>query len=386
MKNNIIFLGCTQNYGYQFSAANTKVEFLAKGLKEQGDICTIHNGIIGTSIIKSNEIKSIDKVGTVITYHKKGNQLTSWIFNLPKLAKDLKSNKKSTYNNFIILESPDYHIFLLYVLLAHLLRFKILIIAHEWGPTILSTHPLRKPSVYLFSKTFGYFVDGILPISEFIIQKIQHFKRPYIKIPITAEYNSISIRKNSVGEKYFLYCVYAAYKRVIFRIIDAYVKYSTDVKTDTKLILVLSGNDEQISTIKDYIKQVGKERNIYIKNKVPFIELMDLYANALALIIPLDPNSLQDEARFSQKIAEYLSSGSPIISNNVGEIKYYFEDKKNIILCDYSADGFMDAFKWVTHNPDKAKRIGINGFNLGKINFDYRELGDKLHNFMLTLL
>ena len=386
MKNNVIFLGCTQNYSYLFSAANTKVEFLAKGLAEKGDCCTIHNGIIGTSIIGGDETKNIEKVGTVITYCKKGNQIISWIFNLPKLVKDLKScRKKVGHANFIILESPDYHIFLVYVLLARLLSFKILIISHEWGPTVSSIHPLRKPSVYLFSKTFGYFADGILPISEFIIRKIQHFKKPYIKIPITAEYNQIVISENPVGGKYFLYCVYAAYKRVIFQLIDAYVKYSTDTKTCTKLVLVLSGNDEQIGIIKNYIKQIGKENDICIKTKVPFMMLMDLYANALALIIPLDPGNIQDEARFSQKIAEYLSSGSPIISNNVGEIRYYFKDKENIILCDYNIDGFVEVFKWVTRNPDKAKQIGVNGFNLGKKEFDYRELGDRLHKFMRSL-
>ena len=113
--------------------------------------------------------------------------------------------------------------------------------------------------------------------------------------------------------------------------------------------------------------------------------LMDLYANALALIIPLDPGNIQDEARFSQKIAEYLSSGSPIISNNVGEIRYYFKDKENIILCDYDIDGFVEVFKWVTRNPDKAKQIGVNGLNLKKKEFDYRELGDRLHKFMQSL-
>ena len=35
MKNNVIFLGCTQNYSYLFSAANTKVEFLEKEMQIQ---------------------------------------------------------------------------------------------------------------------------------------------------------------------------------------------------------------------------------------------------------------------------------------------------------------------------------------------------------------
>ena len=44
---NIIFLDCTQNYGFQFSAANTKTELLAKGLAFAGNNCIIHNGLTG---------------------------------------------------------------------------------------------------------------------------------------------------------------------------------------------------------------------------------------------------------------------------------------------------------------------------------------------------
>ena len=65
---NIIFLDCTQNYGYQFSAANTKVELLAKGLTLAGNNCTIHNGIIGYGGISNREEKFVEHIGTAITY------------------------------------------------------------------------------------------------------------------------------------------------------------------------------------------------------------------------------------------------------------------------------------------------------------------------------
>ena len=380
--NNIIFLGCTQNYGYQFSAANTKVEFLAKGLKELGDHCTIHNGIIGTAQIAKKDIKQNSFVGTIITYPKKGNQFISWIFNIPQLFKDLKVYHKKGCKNYVILEAPDYHIYLLYVLIARILKYKIVVISHEWTTTITTTHILRKPSVNLYAATFGYFTDAILPISEYIIKKIQHFKRPYIKIPITAEFNQLTSKRTNV-EKYFLYCVYAAYTRVIFQIINAFTRYKTEsTSNDSKLILVLSGDQGHILAIQNYINKNELQKDIEVKSKIPYSTLLDLYSNAQALIIPLDPNNEQDEARFSQKTAEYLSSGSPIISNNVGEIKHYFTDKKNIILCNYDVNGFIDAFKWVSNHPTEAKQIGANGFYLGKKEFDYRVLTQKLHNFL----
>lgn len=381
---NIFFLGCTQNYSYQFSAANTKVEFLAKGLQRFGDNCILHNGVIGTLAVSRKEVKNVTGVGTVITYPKRGNQLVSWLFNLPLLIKDLKKCRRDD-GNCMVLETPDYHIYLIYVLLARIFKYKIVVISHEWLPTVKSIHPLRRLSASLYTVTFGYFVDGILPISEFIIKKIQHFKKPYVKIPVAAEFNQIEKYPSVTGEKYFLYCVYAVYKNAIFQIIDAFLEFKTVSCTDVKLILVLSGSAGQVSIIQNYIKQKGQNGDILIKSKVPYAILMALYANAQALIIPLDPNCLQDEARFSQKIAEYLSSATPIISNNAGEMKYYFKNKENVVLCEYSTKGFVDSFNWISKHPDEAEQIGINGFYLGKKYFDYRKLSFDLHNFIQSL-
>lgn len=223
-----------------------------------------------------------------------------------------------------------------------------------------------------------------MPISEFIIKKIAHFKKPFIKIPIIAEYNQINLEKNH-NNKYFLYCVYVVYKRTIIPIIDAYNEFQQENKSNIQLILVLSGDIKQIAEIQKYINGIGQTTNIIIKTAIPFKELIKLYTNALALIIPLDPKNSQDEARFSQKIAEYLSSGSPIISNNVGEIKHYFTDKENIILSEYSSKGFASTFRWISKNQDEARQIGINGFNLGKQEFDYRKISQQLHKFLHTL-
>lgn len=383
---NIIFLDCTQNFGHQFSATNSKTRYMIKGLRAFGDSCTIINSINGMVGINNVEKIFDDETGEVITYPFKKNIFISWLFNIKDLYYDLKSHRKKGDKNFIILEFPDYHIYILYIILARMLNYKIITISHEWGPTITSTRNIRKPSVWLYTKTFGYMVDGILPISEYIIERIKHFKKPYIKLPVIADFSKVNETSNvQIIEKYsyFLYCVYAGYKRTIIPIIDSYMVYRNN-GGNSKLLLILSGSSSQIHVIEDYVKNIKAEEYIIIKTKVPYPELNLLYSNALALIIPLNPHCEQDKARFSQKIAEYLSSGSPIISNNVGEVKHYFVDKKNIILCDYP-NGFSDAFTWVTKNIQNSKEIGQNGYKLGKLNFDFRIIGENIHEFLFKI-
>jgi len=386
MKNNIIFLECTQNYGYQYSAANTKTELMAHGLWEQGDNCVIHNGIVGTSQVKIKT--TIDpEFATIITYHKKGHQLFSWLFNLKRLYKDLKCLFNAKSNNILILEYADYHLFLVYVLFARLLHYKTVIISQEWVTTVPFTHFLMKPYCWIYSKTFGYFADAILPISEYIIERIRHFKTPFMKLPILANYteNVIAVTPKEHYDNYFLYCVYAIYSTPISMILNAYKQYIAK-NGKQKLILILSGKDKDIAVIEEYVKTLKLNNKVIIKQKLPYDELFLMYRRASALLIPLNPDEEQDKARFSQKIAEYLSSAQPIITNNVGEIPYYFKDKENIIIASaYSVEGFCDTFKWLENDMNQVEVIGKNGYELGKQQFNYAIFGKLLHKFLLEL-
>ena len=236
--------------------------------------------------------------------------------------------------------------------------------------------------VWLYSKTFGYFVDSILPISEYIIQKISHFNRPFHKLPILGDFSN-SPESESEKQNSIVYCVSADYYRVIIPIIEAYIYYRKEVNNPYEFVLILGGTERFVNYIFNYLKEHKYDEYVTIKQKIPYAELIKTYSSARALLIPLDPQSEQDKARFSQKIAEYLSTGTPVISNPVGEIPVYFKDRENIILCDYSYEGFANVFSWVTEHKSDAKVIGRNGFETGFRVFNYIIEGKKLHDFLI---
>lgn len=380
---NVVFLDCTQNLGYQFSAGNTKVEMLALGLKEQGDKVSVINGIDGYGKITKKVCKTLPNIQQIITYPSpKGGILCSFL-NFPLLHRDLKHLYIPNDKNILILESQYVHIYFLYVLLGKTLGYKIFVISQEWLPTVKRKYWIQNVSAALYAKTFGYAIDGILPISEYIIKRIKRFNKPYLKTPILAKFPITipTIEKSN----YFVYCVYADYYRVITLLLDGYKKYCTQNANPYDMMLVLTGTKSQIQRVQDYICTENMIENVKIKTQLPYFELLSCFSAAKALIIPLDPNHTQDEARFSQKIAEYLSSGVPIISNNVGEIKNYFTDKINIVLTEYSVRGFAEAFMWVQMHPKESEEIGMNGFHLGFENFDAIKFGRKLHNFLFSI-
>lgn len=383
MRLNVVFLDCTSGYGYSFSAVNTKTEFMVLGLKNHGVYCTVINSVVGINEVRQRTVLN-NGVCNIISYPKKGNQIVSWLKNVDALKTDLKQLYHQESANVIILESPDYHIYRLYCYYSHKYGYKIATISHEWSPTVRGIHPLRRPFKNLYTRTFGFYSDAILPISEYIIDKINHFNKPYLKVPVLASFDEEPAGEGTAKD-YFLYCVYAAYTRVIIPVIEAYMEYLKSANGDYKLILVLGGSDAQVGVVADYLSQQEYGKSVSIRRKVPYGELMGLYRNAAGLIIPLDPDSEQDYARFSQKIAEYASSASPIISCRVGEINYYFKDKESAILCNYGKEGFINAFLWIADHPVEAERIGRNGFEVGKRYFNYKTVGERLSNFLMDL-
>lgn len=377
----VVFLGCTFEYGFGFGANITKVGYMAKGLTEAGATCVIHNGIVGSE--KVSEDQNVEYDGfQVTTYKRRGSVHISWFRNICKLYRYLKLQRTKNEKNIAIVELDLYHIMLAYYIMLKLLGYKIVTISHEWGPIIKNLKTIRIISHKLFANTFGWFSDGILPISEYIIEKIKHFNKPYFKLPIMADFNE-KYEFTPKAENNFVYCASVYYIRIIKMIINAYALYK-ERGGIVKLTMILNGPDNYKQEIAEYIETKQLTERITIKSKLPYKDLVNEYFNAKALLIPLDPNYEQDEARFSQKIAEYLSSKSPIITNNVGEIKYYFNDEE-IIKCEYSKEGFAEAFEWIENNLEKAKRVGEMGYQRGKKEFDYRKLGIEMFSFFNSI-
>lgn len=368
---NVVFLESTKSYGYGFSAGSSKVSMMVKGLQAAGATCYIHNGLTGSTCVDKDEVKYVDGV-EVTTYKSFSNGYVYYFWlpikNMHKLWKYLKSHRDKESKNIMILEVPVYHIFVLYCILGRLLSYRIACIAHEWIPTL---HHKGKIDRYyndpLYTSTFGYFVHALLPISEYIIDKCKHFKKPYFKLPALAEFPPLQPKEIDDGQ-FFLYCAQAGYFRIVKFIIDAYRLYHDNGGHYT-LTMVLAGTEPDINKARQYVSSLQLEKFVNIETKLPYEILLSRYRNASALLIPLDPDYEQDSARFPQKIAEYTAASSPIISTDIGEIKSYFSNN-NCIKAEFTEESFSNSLTWVEANPEKSKEVGKEGYALGKEKFN----------------
>lgn len=384
MNNNIIFVETTDGFPKKFTANNSKTELIARGLLNAGDKVTIINRIQGSEFIHKNvEQDSINGL-TYYTFRKHNTERFGYIKNLINQCRILKRLKLKDKNNILIMGQPYFLVFLIEVIIYKVLGYKIGITKTEWPSHIKSIKGIKKIDFWLSDNLFGYFIDIIFPISQYIQIKCSRFKKPMFKIPILATFDTRQYHTNE-SKPYFLLCSTLAYIENVKLVINAFNIFSNNTSAkDFSLKLILSGKEESMKLIKQYISQNNIQHKIQIYQQVPYNELMSLYQNANGLLIPLQ-NSIQDQARFSQKIAEYLSTRNPIITNNVGDIKLYFKDRYNAYIAkSYTKEALVEIMNEIMQKPNEARRIGEEGYKTGLNNFDNIRVCKELSNFIST--
>lgn len=234
----------------------------------------------------------------------------------------------------------------------------------------------------LLDKWVIKFFDGALPISDQLSAyyvKIAPFK-PAMKLPILCDFDKFDIPRIE-DESYFLYCGSLRYKEVRDFVVQAY--RNSKANEQTKLYMIVSGGSKkETNNLQIELNAMFTSDPVKIFSNIPYEQLIRLYRNALALLIPLR-NTLQDAARFPHKIGEYLAAGNPVITTNVGEIQTYFKDRETALIADnYEVREFAEKMNFVLENRKEGMKIGIRGHKMGIVEFDYRAHGQRLISFV----
>lgn len=377
-----IFLGAG-GIPLKISAAGNKYILMAKALKKEGFNVKLYNFYNLSSDLK-------DSYGTIDEFEfrflsgkKRINSLVDKILAYFKsrlqLIREIRSYKEIRQNKYLLISYCSGFDMIFYRILTFVFGFKLVVSMMEYHPS-LAKNIREKLKAFLFDHHLIKISDAVLPISHYLEKFIEKRDRslPIFRVPVLADFNLIfPKREDSKKENlFFLYCGSLGYKEVIDKIITAFTQLEGK---DIELHLVVSGKEEQVMLFKEMLKV---KSNIKVYHKLSYKDLLQKYANATALIAPLR-NCIQDEARFPQKIAEYLSSGSPIITNPVGEINHFFKDDINVIIADdYSISSLKNAMKKVLDNPEKARKIGERGREVGVQYFHYENIS---HDFAVFL-
>ena len=183
---------------------------------------------------------------------------------------------------------------------------------------------------------------------------------------------------------YLLFCAYLDnYLDDALFVLEAVSKVQV---ADIDLLMVGKTSRKTKRAIKNKIESLNLLDKVVLRaDYVSTEELYSLYAGAKALLAPLFNNE-RSLARFPSKIADYLMSGRPVVSNAIGEVGEYLEDGKTAFLSNSdTVTEFAAKIEEALINNERSDLIGQEGKNVAKEQFNYLSRGEQLFKFLKEL-
>jgi len=275
--------------------------------------------------------------------------------------------------------------------LAKMLGVPVVVEVCEWRPAKQAKSTGTNP--YYRHLRFQA-ADGVIVISSFLEKKVRRItgaaNKPRIfRLPILTDLKEFEVLPDSGGSlgKYLLWCgqIEGYLDSIIWvigtfgRVAVKYPEYKFVIagKYGSAEKRIILGEAQHLGLRKEQVKLTG-----YVSRE----ELLALFRGATALLAPLEKD-IQSRARFPTKIGEYLASGRPVITNDVGDITCYLRDGENAFIAPpKNQKAFAKKIEEVIVDPELAARVGFAGRKVAKNTFHYEVHAEGIDVFLRTLL
>lgn len=149
------------------------------------------------------------------------------------------------------------------------------------------------------------------------------------------------------------------------------------------LKLIITGN---VKSSQDYKKVLDTINNLNINHNIHFTgyidkEKLNNYMNSASMLIITKPNNRQNSYNFSTKLAEYLATGTPVLSTESVILNRYLKNKESVFFAKQDSEQISKMIIYILDNPDEARKVGINGQKVAEAAFNYKNHCRSIYNF-----
>ncbi|HTP67162.1 MAG TPA: glycosyltransferase [Geobacteraceae bacterium] len=234
--------------------------------------------------------------------------------------------------------------------------------------------------------------SGVMAISTKIIgylkqQGISDGK--IVHLPVLVDYDRFVRESRAVvpcltGKRYFLNSGALDEKEGLNFIMEAFAHVAAKYE-EVRLALTGSPAKGRREQVLEFARKLNIEDKLIFTGYLSPEQLIWAYQHAAALLCCRAGMEFANYG-FPTKLAEYLSSGSPVIANGVGDMPIYLKDGESAFMAvaedSASISGQM---KKVLDNTALAVRIGLNGRKVAERYFDFRNYEAILDEFLRSV-
>ncbi|PIS08814.1 hypothetical protein COT75_05030 [Candidatus Beckwithbacteria bacterium CG10_big_fil_rev_8_21_14_0_10_34_10] len=126
---------------------------------------------------------------------------------------------------------------------------------------------------------------------------------------------------------------------------------------------------------------VGK---VIVTGVKPYQKIPLYLGAADILVLPME-NNLIEKARFPIRFGDYLCSKRPIVSNAIGEIKYYLEKYQAGYITKSTEKSLASGIIKILNNPRLGNKLADNAWKLPKSKLSWGKIGKNLNQWLLKV-
>jgi len=231
--------------------------------------------------------------------------------------------------------------------------------------------------------------DGILCISKYLVNLHLEKGIPAKKlfhIPSTVDPSRFAVN----GEKPFPY-PYAGYfgSLTFYRdnvdlLIRAFARFSPQ-HPEVRLVLGGFCREDERKNMMGLIDQLAVRDKVQVIDYLTRQEITRYITHADVLVMTR-ARDMESDASYPSKLSEFLATGKPVISVNVGEIADFLTDQENAYLVEPgNVEGMTEKLQFVFDNYDTASRAGLKGRELTSGVFNYSYQVGRMISFIQSL-
>lgn len=245
---------------------------------------------------------------------------------------------------------------------------------------------------YIGLKFLTKYADAHIPLSHYMRDYLENklkIRKPIYILPniMNPDDFSIQTKKPFIEGKHTIgYCGTPTRKDGVLDLIKCFsILHYKYPNTHLLIIGDQINNYSLIPSLIEYTKDLKIEENITFTGLVSF-EKIPMLLNSCQILTLTRPSGIFAQAGFPTKLGEYFACKIPVLVTKVGDIPYYFENKKHVVLAEpENIDSMLEGFEILLSNHFDSHSMVEEAFNWMQENLNYKNISIKLSEFVTNI-